>query len=407
MLLFTIVLVSVVALLFQMHFLDNHLSDASFLPLETIKRGDHVTKGDEQLKRARAEKEKNRDIDDDSDDDLKPILQILRQGGYNVSKEHKTVDRSKLPKWSDIVEAYGPPKIIGLENCEEYREKIASDDRNMGPAGMFNTGTNLLAWLIRNNCKYKGKPSSAFQVPWGKHFPAIRRTNHTHHLGRNDKSKIPPYWSTLPIVTVRDPYTWMQSMCRQNYAARFDFAKSQCPNIIPYPSDIEAHKRYGKMKYMPVSVKYDTDYVIRYESLVHLWNEWYGGYIKFEDKRGKEKQLGKNNATTATMKPPGFPFLLVRMEDLVFHAQTVVPQLCKCAGTDLVNDKVIHHAEILNANSGIDTTGGMDQGLLRSVIKYGNVTNRRKGYPRFQLEAAKDLLDPRLMDVLAYRYEEP
>jgi hypothetical protein len=54
-------------------------------------------------------------------------------------------------------------------------------------------------------------------------------------------------------------------------------------------------------------------------------------------------------------------------------------------------------------NSGIDKVGG----LLKSIVKYGNTTKRRDGYATFQLEAAKDVLDSRLMNLLGYRYEEP
>jgi hypothetical protein len=57
-------------------------------------------------------------------------------------------------------------------------------------------------------------------------------------------------------------------------------------------------------------------------------------------------------------------------------------------------------------NSGIETSGRIT-GLIRAVIKYGNITNRRKGYPPFQLEAAEEVLDPKLMDLFGYCYEEP
>ncbi|MGK3743581.1 MAG: hypothetical protein ACI90V_010440 [Bacillariaceae sp.] len=140
---------------------------------------------------------------------------------------------------------------------------------------------------------------------------------------------------------------------------------------------------------------------MHYDSLAHLWNEWYLHYIEFENNNDND------NEDNIKMKRPSFPFLVVRMEDLVFHGQTVVPQLCECAGAKFLGGQIKHHASIANNNHGIEQTGGHNAGLLRSVIKYGNFTNRRNGYPKFQLEAAHDILDSRLMKLLSYSYEEP
>jgi len=339
------------------------------------------------------------DIDDDVDDDLKQILKVLCQGGYNVSKSNKDIDRSRLPKWSEILEEYGPPKILGLESCQVFRDKIKPNKRRISPAGIFNSGTNLLSHLLADNCDLK----TPNQVPWGKHTPFSSHTNHTVSSKYKRKIKVHPYYETLPVVAIRDPYTWMESMCRQPYAASYEHTKLFCPNIIPYPSDIEAHPRFQNMDYIPVRVKYNVDNIIKYKSMPHLWNEWYGEYIEFESTDQHDHQQSGNTI----MKPSVFPLLVVRMEDLVFHAETVVPQLCECAGGTLKSEEVQHYANVANRNHGIDISGGIDTGLLRSVIKYGNITNRRAGYPTFQLVAARDLLDSRLMDLMGYRYEEP
>ena len=151
-------------------------------------------------------------------------------------------------------------------------------------------------------------------------------------------------------------------------------------------------------------MQYDPEYKIHYDSLVHLWNEWYLQYIQFEENNDNEN---KDNSIIK-MKDPSFPFLMVRMEDLVFHGQTIVPQLCECAGAKFRGGEIQHVSAIANGNHGIEIgTGGYNAGLLRSVIKYGNVTKRKDGYPKFQLEAAQELLDSRLMKLLSYPYEEP
>jgi hypothetical protein len=138
------------------------------------------------------------------------------------------------------------------------------------------------------------------------------------------------------------------------------------------------------MKHIPVHVKYDRDdgYRVKYESLPGLWAEWYALY---------------QNRTGS------FPFVIVRMEDLVFHAETVVPQLCECAGMSY-RGELKHTGEIANRNHGIEQNA-TDQGLLRSIIRYGNVTKRRDGYPQFQLDAAREVLgETNLMEFFHYPY---
>ncbi len=93
------------------------------------------------------------------------------------------------------------------------------------------------------------------------------------------------------------------------------------------------------------------------------------------------------------------------MEDLVFHAETVIPKLCECAGATF-RGTLLHTSKVMNSNHGIDLNE-THSGLLRSIIHYGNITRRREGYPANQLEAAHTLLDPGLMDLFSYPYEEP
>jgi hypothetical protein len=138
------------------------------------------------------------------------------------------------------------------------------------------------------------------------------------------------------------------------------------------------------MKYVPVHARYVKGLYIKYPSLVHLWNEWYNAYANVTE----------------------FPRIIVRMEDVIFRGETVLPKICECfGGTYRQPDQVRRSADVANRNSGIDTSSG--SGLLRSVIKYGSKALRRKHYQKIQFEAAKDLLDPHLMELFGYSYEDP
>lgn len=154
-----------------------------------------------------------------------------------------------------------------------------------------------------------------------------------------------------------------------------------CVNLYP-----TFRQRYGKMKYMPVHAKYKSDLQLKYPSIVHLWNDWYNSYVNTTD----------------------FPRLVVRMEDVVFRAEVVLPKVCECFGgrwRHQDRNEVRYHTEVANQNTGIDTSAG--SGLLRSIIRYGNRNKRRQHYQVIQFEAARQLLDPKLMAMFGYSYEPP
>lgn len=99
------------------------------------------------------------------------ILKIL--AAANI-KQLTSIDAKMLPTWEDITSMYGDkPVIRGLETCEQYRNMVHPADRTIGPAGLFNTGTNLLWKLMRDNCNIDGEV--LWQAPWGKHaLPSSR-----------------------------------------------------------------------------------------------------------------------------------------------------------------------------------------------------------------------------------------
>jgi hypothetical protein len=82
------------------------------------------------------------------DPERQPILKILREAGYNFNdtKIFTPETWESLPKWSEILELYGrEPKILGLETCQRFQEKVTNPAmRELGVAGMFNSGTNVL-----------------------------------------------------------------------------------------------------------------------------------------------------------------------------------------------------------------------------------------------------------------------
>ena len=138
------------------------------------------------------------------------IIALLKDAGV---KDLDVATVLKLPKWSSVTKLYGEgPVVIGLDRCEQFRNTAALDDASVGTAGLFNTGTNPFGMYIETNCimpnnTHDSHGGMRWQVPWGKHTLASRKWSNTAgHDGKVNKTNV------LPVVLVRDPYSWMQSM---------------------------------------------------------------------------------------------------------------------------------------------------------------------------------------------------
>lgn len=139
---------------------------------------------------------------------------------------------------------------------------------------MFNTGTNLLDIQMQHNI-IGLKNINLWQVPWGKHRMAYVKYNHTApQMNKYNKNNI------LPIVVIRDPYSWMQSMCKSPYAAKWKHTKYHCPNLISSVND--KNKNKNNKTTFDVTVNFDDNHSVHFHSLAHLWSEWYKLYINVD-----------------------------------------------------------------------------------------------------------------------------
>ncbi|KAI2502865.1 hypothetical protein MHU86_11612 [Fragilaria crotonensis] len=291
-----------------------------------------------------------------------------------------------LPTWNDIVQNIGSaPRIYGLDQCERYRAKVPARKRFIGGAGMFNSGTNLLVQLLGENCKipervkyygwnetvekWRMDPTAAhgilWQVPWGKHTPARKRLHYTIDDFFKKKKK-----SVLPIVAIRHPYTWMASMCRHSYGARWQHPAT-CPHLVVSAESMK-----------PVNVRVAND---TYDSLAHLWNDWYHEY----------------------WKDAKFPFLMVRNEDLIFHAENVTTQVCQCAGGVIRTDQPFSHC-VKSAKEFLSKVVRKDRtDMVGAWINYGKKHPIRGGFDKRDYLAARLFLDGELMQTFGYRHPQP
>ena len=336
----------------------------------------------------------------------KRIIHILKQGGVD-HLDDATLEL--LPTWQAVVDIYGnEPKIFGLDTCGTFQTTIPPSEAVLGVAGVFNSGTNLLAELLVANCHlsarekkygYKNK-GIRWQVNWGKHQSPKWRL--THDVAEDN---MVANENMLPVVSIRDPYLWMQSMCRHRYAAHWFHPPGHCPNLVANHIDYEFLKyaESGEYLYMeeyhhndawlkdnvlnmanftsdqaivPLYVKYNKE-TTNHVSLAHLWNDWYHEYTHGD-----------------------FPKLIIRFEDLLFYGKEVTEKACKCAGGKMYPEFThIGKSAKKGVIHGNDTTS-----LVDALIRYGKRQNVARGMTKDDIEYAKTAFADDLMKFFAYKH---
>lgn len=151
------------------------------------------------------------------------LIQILAHAGKTDTEITNLCN--SLPMWSEVADLYGDkPVLFGLDTCEAFRKNLKERKiptpglGGIKVAGMFNSGTNALALTLMKNLDeqkwhlHDTKISDprfqalGFQpnVVWGKHS-LLQHTN-ANRLSWEE--------GVLPVVVIKDPYTWLHSMVR-------------------------------------------------------------------------------------------------------------------------------------------------------------------------------------------------
>ena len=180
-------------------------------------------------------------------------------------------------------------------------------------------------------------------------------------------------------------------MCRHSYEARWRHVPEHCPNLVPNEVDKKLNRRMKVgVGTIPIRVKFATKHIgkepmpnpknktfVTYDSLVDMWNTWYNQYL---------------NAT--------FPRLMVRFEDLIFHAEETISQICTCGGGTM--KRQFRYVEDSAKGQGGPHQGSA--GFLASLVTYGNKTLRMEGIltDRRDIEYAREHLDRSLMELFSY-----
>lgn len=119
------------------------------------------------------------------------------------------------------------------------------------------------------------------------------------------------------------------------------------------------------------------------DSLAHLWNDWYKMYLE--------------DAT--------YPRLIVRLEDLVFHAKETTTTICECVGGKMRTDRPFTYVlDSAKADSrGHDTSTG----FVQAWIKYAKPMPPRGGFTPSDYRAAEEALNDEYMKMFHYAHPPP
>lgn len=317
-----------------------------------------------------------------------PVLEYFREA-VGVELDDESIER--LPTWSQIESLIGDkPVVLGLERCNDFRNNVPPLRRMLGSSGMFNSGTNLVTRLMKENCviperyeKYgprgtKEEYGIRWQCPWGKHTPVNEKYNHTTPNNENMNKD-----DCLPVVTIRNPYDWMKSMCRLPYTAKWSMHErgirgTICPHLVYTTGDSKEDKLL-----LPVELKAKlAEQWMEFGSLAHLWNEWYAEY----------------------WRDANFPYLIVRFEDLIFRQYDTTKIICDCAG-GAVNSKSAFQYIVDSAKQGPGHGKKEERtGMIDAWIKYGKPKEVKAGFSDLDWEASLEFLSRELMRKMGYRY---
>lgn len=227
-------------------------------------------------------------------------------------------------------------------------------------SGMFNSGTNVLASLLEENCMFEEVEGEAlWQVPWGKHSRATRRDIQTvPNLIQYNKTRV------LPAIVVRNPFEVLDSNCRNSYSIHFpDDVDSVCPHMV--------HPKTGDL--LPIEVgKYKPG--TKYPSVIHYWNTWYREYFREFT----------------------HPRLIIRLEDLIVYPRETVRSICECAGGSMSDGFALL---VSSAKMGMGHGAASEaNGLIEAWLRLG----REIPFAQPDYEAIKEYVDRGLMETFGY-----
>eukprot|EP01084_Bolivina_argentea_P296442 510569_1 len=221
-------------------------------------------------------------------------------------------------------------------------------------AGLFNTGTNALWNYIHPNCN---NFDLLWQPEWGKHI-AINGTIIDKHWNDTYMNLT----QNIVVVLIKDPLTWIKSICKSAYAIIFDQREWQkhCPQNISQSSLTLLSKPY--------------------KSLISLWNEYYQSYLDANNEKNSHH----------------IHFLILKFEDLLFESTKIIHKLCHCFKDSNVTDMIY---------SGVAKDHGNSRNKSSAMRTYSDPHYRYSDYTKQDLQYIYDNVNHTILKTFGYEFD--
>ena len=224
-----------------------------------------------------------------------------------------------------------------------------------------------------------------FQPAWGKHeMPTLAKTEYWN--GRDWENNYKGmYEENMIVFVIKDPLTWMKSMCKANYDFRYQ-NKEWFFNSCPGGGRIEESRfdwlplNRGKIMNRGVN-KTSNGW---FDSMIHLWSAWY-------------------SSLTTEIDGRKYPYLIVRFEDMLFRPQSVVTQFCKCLGKCKLQSDVDPQHVIIQEEA--SKGHGNPRNRTMSFWSYSRPEYRYDGYTREDLEYLSQHVNHTLLEMFGYEFD--
>eukprot|EP01084_Bolivina_argentea_P171917 297828_1 len=336
---------------------------------------------------------------------------------------------------------------------KQYCNKYTTDRRTISYkykfksamiGGLYNTGTNALLHLLKSNCyglnhtRHTDKELTqniSRNVKYFQRFNFKSLYNITKHEAIPSMEQLIekniPYdsdYSTeeLYIIIIKDPYTWIKSMCKASYYVvfgRYYWTKHPlCPqNISQYNGTMSANQWHGHL----------------FNNIIELYNIYYqswlggnltvgigtlsrnkalsqiGGFKTLPIKRfykGLQKFVftfvhnGKFRNKTMKhelfhylqtfYKPVKLPHIVIRFEDILFRPEDVVDKVCQCVGGFRTEDTWLQE----NAAK----RHGKSKTRQQALAAYADQTYRYINYNENDIKFVNSVLNISIMKMFGY-----
>lgn len=342
---------------------------------------------------------------------------------------------------------YGEDKYCNNNNNNDnsYRSAVVG--------GLYNTGTNALLTLLKENCfglmtkklpsntlryyksikkeihaKVKYLNGFSFQSKYNitKHeaIPSIEQLmekNISFNIENNSYSN-----DELWIIIIKDPLTWIKSMCKASYYVIFGHyswkKKGQCPfgihklngtqsellwhghlfkNIIElyniyYQGWLDGNQTVG------IGTKSRNNYLAKLGNFKQTtMKQFYSGLQQFVHKLASDDQFAQSikkhklfKMLQMLFKPILMPHIVLRFEDVLFRPKLIVDKVCKCVnGYRRSDTKLIDKAA---------KPHGKSKTRKQALNSYSNNNYRYSNYSNDDLIFVNNTINQTILSLFGY-----